>query len=124
MIYSTLHNRWLRLFVAVLGAFLGAAAVNLFIVPMNLYTGGLLGLCQVTRTLLQTHLHWSFGSYDIAGILYLILNIPILLLAYRLLGRGLVMRTLICTVAYSLAYSIIPIPAQPIIKDKIGRAHV
>ena len=84
---------------------------------MNLYTGGLLGLCQVVRTLLQTYLHLSFGSYDIAGILYLLLNIPILLFAYKTLGRGLVIRTLICTVAYSVSYSIIPIPAEPIIKD-------
>jgi len=119
MIYNTLHNRWLRMFIAIFGSFLGAAAVNLFIVPMNLYTGGLLGLCQVVRTLLQTYLHLSFGSYDIAGILYLLLNIPILLFAYKTLGRGLVIRTLICTVAYSVSYSIIPIPAEPIIKDML-----
>ena len=119
MFYNTLRNQWLRVILAVLGTLLGAAAVNLFIVPMNLYTGGLLGLCQVIRTLMQTYLHLSFGSYDIAGILYLILNVPILLFAYKTLGRGLVVRTLICTVSYSVFYSIIPIPAAPIVKDML-----
>lgn len=117
MIYNTLHNRWLRLILAVFGTFLSAAAVNLFIVPLGLYTGGLMGLCQLLRTLLQRYFALSFGTYDIAGILYFLSNIPILLFAYKSLGRGLVARTLICTVTYSLFYSLIPIPSQPIVED-------
>lgn len=117
MIYNTLHNRWLRLVAAVVGEFIAAAAVNLFIVPLNLYTGGLMGVCQLARTLMNTHLGVNFGAYDIAGILYFLLNIPILLVAYRTLGRTLVFKTLICTTSYSLFYSIIPIPSAPIVDD-------
>lgn len=117
MIYNTLHNRWLRLVAAVVGEFIAAAAVNLFIVPLNLYTGGLMGVCQLTRTLMNTHLGVNFGAYDIAGILYFLLNIPILLVAYHTLGRTLVFKTLICTTSYSLFYSIIPIPSAPIVDD-------
>ncbi len=117
MLYSTLHNRWLRLIAAVGGELIAAAALNLFIVPLGLYTGGLLGLCQLIRTLMQTYLHMNFGPYDVAGILYFLLNIPILLLAYKTLGKGLVFKTLICTVAYSLFYSLIPIPKTPIVSD-------
>ena len=51
-----LHNRWSKLATAVAGAVLMAVAINLFIVPQGLYTGGLLGLCQVIRTLLVTKL--------------------------------------------------------------------
>ena len=117
MLYNTLHNRWLRLVACVVGELISAAALNIFIVPLNLYTGGLLGFCQVVRTLMQTHLHISFGAYDVAGIFYFILNIPILLLAYKTLGRQLVLKTLVCTVSYSLFYSIIPIPSTPIVDD-------
>ena len=53
MLYTTLHNRILRLVLAVLGELIAAAALNLFIVPLSLYTGGLLGFCQLVRTLLQ-----------------------------------------------------------------------
>lgn len=117
MLYNTLHNRWLRLVAAVVGELIAAAALNLFIVPLSLYTGGLMGVCQLIRTLLNTYLGINFGAYDIAGILYFLLNVPILLVAYRTLGRGLVVKTLICTVSYSLFYSIIPIPSAPIIDD-------
>lgn len=45
MLYTTLHNHWLRLLACVVGELIAAAALNLFIVPLSLYTGGLLGLC-------------------------------------------------------------------------------
>ena len=117
MLYTTLHNRILRLVLAVLGELIAAAALNLFIVPLSLYTGGLLGFCQLVRTLLQEFLGASFGAYDIAGVLYFLLNIPLLMIGYRNLGRGLAVRTIICTVSYSVFYSIIPIPTQPIVDD-------
>ena len=117
MLYNTLHHRWLRLIAAVVGELIAAAALNLFIVPLNLYNGGLLGLCQIIRTLMQDYLHISFGAYDVAGIFYFILNIPILLFAYKTLGRSFVLKTLVCTASYSLFYSLIPIPATPIVED-------
>ena len=117
MLYNTLHNRWLRLVAAVAGEFIAAAAMNLFIVPLNLYSGGVMGVCQLIRTLLQDYAGLSFGAHDIAGILYFLVNIPILVFAYLNLGRGLVLRTIICTVSYSLFYSIIPVPAVPILED-------
>ena len=117
MLYNTLHHRWLRLIAAVVGELISAAALNLFIVPLNLYNGGLLGLCQIIRTLMQEYLHISFGAYDVAGIFYFIINIPILLFAYKTLGRSFVLKTLICTSSYSLFYSLIPIPPTPIVED-------
>ena len=117
MLYNTLHNRWMRLVAAVFGELIAAVAQKLFIVPMNMYTGGLMGMCQLARTLMQTTLGVNFGTDDIAGILYFILNIPILLLAYKTLGRSFVVKTLICTLSYSFFYSAVPIPAQPIVED-------
>lgn len=117
MLYNTFHNRWLRLIAAVAGEFIAALGINLFIVPLGLYSGGTLGVCQLIRTLMQTYLHLDFGGYDIAGILYFLSNIPILIFAYKVLGRGLAMRTIVCTVSYSVFYSLIPIPVQPIVDD-------
>ena len=117
MLYNTLHNHTLRLIAAVVGEFIAAAALNLFIVPLNLYTGGTMGVCQLIRTLLQDYGGLNFGQYDVAGILYFLANIPILLFAYRDLGKKLVFKTLVCALSYSLFYSIIPIPTRPIISD-------
>lgn len=117
MLYNSLHHRGLRLVVAVIGELIAAAALNLFIVPLDLYTGGLMGVCQLLRTLAADYLGMNFGAYDVAGILYFLLNIPILLLAYKNLGRAFVAKTLICTVAFSLFYSLIPSPSVPIVDD-------
>lgn len=114
MLYNSMHNPWLRILFAVLGELLAAAAMNLFIVPLHLYGGGLMGLCQLIRSLIQS----GMGvSYDFAGILYFACNIPILLFAYKTLGRTFVVKTIVCTSAYSLFYSIIPVPAVPIVED-------
>ena len=117
MLYNSLHHRGLRLVVAVIGELIAAAALNPFIVPLTLYTGGLLGVCPLLRTLAADYLGMNFGAYDVAGILYFLLNIPILLLAYKNLGRAFVAKTLICTVAFSLFYSLIPSPSVPIVDD-------
>lgn len=117
MLYNTLHNRWLRLVAAVAGELIAAAAMNLFIVPLNLYSGGTMGVCQLVRTLLLSRLGLNFGTTDVAGILYFLVNIPILLFAFKNLGKALVVKTVICTIAYSLFYSIIPIPSVPIVDD-------
>ena len=117
MLYNSLHNRALRLVVAVIGELIAAAALNLFIVPLHLYTGGLMGVCQLLRTLASDYLGMSFGAYDVAGILYFLLNIPIVLVAYKNLGRGFVIKTLLCTLSFSLFYSLLPSPSVPVVED-------
>ena len=114
MMYNSLHNRWLRLLAAMLGEGVVALALNLFIVPLGLYSGGLMGLCQLIRTLL----HNTLGlEADIAGVLYFISNIPILLLGWKTLGPRMTFKTIACTVSFSLFYSIIPSPSVPIVDD-------
>lgn len=117
MMYNSLHHRWLRLLAAMLGEGVVALALNLFIVPLHLYSGGLMGLCQLIRTLLQEKAGLSFGGTDIAGILYFLSNIPILLLGYKTLGRAMTFKTIACTVSFSFFYSVIPSPSAPIVED-------
>ena len=118
MFGKLLHNRWLRLCVGVLGTLLSSAAINLFIVPQNLYTGGLLGFCQLIRTVATQKLGLDMG-FDFSGILYLLLNIPLLWMAWKNLGHSFVLRTVVCTVSSSLFLTLIPVPAEPIIQDML-----
>lgn len=119
MLDKLVHNRWARVGAALFGSLLLALAINLFIVPQHLYTSGLLGLCQVIRTLLDTKLGIRFSNFDLAGTLYLLANLPLLLLAYKTMGRTFVVKLALCTVSNSLFLSIIPIPAEPIIPDML-----
>lgn len=75
------------------------------------------------RTLLVTKLGVT-ANFDIAGLIYLASNVPLLLLAYKTLGRTFVLRLTICTVVNSLSMSIIPVPAQPIIPDLLTSCMV
>ena len=98
MLDKLVHNRWPRVGAALFGSLLLALAINLFIVPQHLYTSGLLGLCQVIRTLLDTKLGIRFSNFDLAGTLYLLANLPLLLLAYKTMGRTFVVKLALCTV--------------------------
>lgn len=119
MLHKVLQNKYLRFAVAVFATLLYALGVNLFIVPMGLYNGGLLGLCQVIRTVVVQTFGWE-ASFDFSGILYLIANIPLLLLAWRSLGKGFLVRTVACVVASSLFLSVIRSPAVPILEDRLA----
>ena len=123
MLHKALQNKWVRVLIAVFATFLYALGVNLFIVPMGLYSGGVVGLSQVIRTLLMQHLDLPAGV-DIAGILYFLINIPVLYLAWRDLGRGFLLRTLICVGASSFFLSVVRSPAVPILEDPLASCLV
>lgn len=92
----------------ILGAFLYAAGVNLFMVPAGLYTGGIMGICQVVRTLMVEYLNMNFGTIDIAGIIYYLINIPIFILAYLKMGKKFFVKTLITVTMITVFFSVIP----------------
>lgn len=97
-----------RAIAATFGGLLYSLGVNLFIVPLGLYNGGLMGYCQLIRTLLANNLHLTF-SFDIAGILYFLLNIPIMILAWIKLDKKFVFRALLNIGVITLFLSIIPV---------------
>ena len=79
---------WERNAMVIVGMLLFSMGINFFIVPAQLYNGGVLGISQIIRTILTTYLSLSFGGTDIAGIINLILNIPLFVLAYCSIGRN------------------------------------
>ena len=123
MLHKAMQNEGSRVAIAVLATFLYAVGVNLFIVPVGLYSGGVVGLSQVLRTVLAQRAALPAGV-DIAGILYFLLNVPMLLLGWRELGRGFLVRTLICVGASSLFLSVIPAPASPILDERLAACVV
>ncbi len=123
MYQKLLHTRGLRLLGGLLGSLLLAAAINVFIVPQGLYGGGAYGLCQVIRTLVLRALDLEL-PFDLAGVLYFCVNIPLFMLAFRALGREFFLKAAICTAANSLFLAIIPSPAVPVIPDMLTSCMV
>lgn len=92
----------------IIGSILYAVGINLFVVPTGLYSGGIMGLCQVIRTLLTEYFHLNFGTMDIAGIIYYLINIPIFVVAYKKLGRKFFVKTVISVTVSTICISLIP----------------
>lgn len=94
--------------LSIVGAFLYAAGLNLFVVPAGLYTGGFMGIAQLIRTLLVNGLHLPLQNFDIAGIVYYLLNIPVFIIAFTKIGKRFFVKTMITVTAMTIFLSIIP----------------
>lgn len=113
------HRESVNYFWITIGSLLFCAGLNLFIVPVGLYNGGTVGISQIIRTLLQSRLALPTG-FDIAGILNLILNIPLLALAFLQFGRPLFLKTVysvLTQTAFFLAH------CDPLSAHPLGPAH-
>ena len=98
----------------VIGGFLFAVGLNLFIVPLDLYSGGVIGMAQIIRTVLAQYAHMDFGQLDIAGIINFLMNVPLFILAYRSISRKFFVKTLLCVLTQTVAFTIVMIPSTPI----------
>jgi len=114
-----MKNDWGKLGLAVLGSLIYAIGINFFVVPLNLFTGGLMGLCQLLRSLILGLLGLESLPVDLAGIIFYAFNVPVLVLAYKSMGRIFFRNTLICASTYALFTSIVPVPPAPIVGDML-----
>ncbi len=111
------HSQGKGLLLSCFGGFCFAAGVNLFILPLNLYNSGFMGIAQLIRTFIIETFHLSFGQTDITGIIFFIINLPICLLAYRKVGKNFFMGSIVVIIIQSMSQTFIPIPEAPIISD-------
>jgi len=119
MIENIKEKELSHIILAIAGVFIYCFGVNYFIIPMGLYSGGILGISQLIRTFLSSVVGIDFGSLDISGIIYYCFNIPLIYLAYRIMPKIFVIKLFIITTLTSLFFSLIPIPEIPIIEDRI-----
>ncbi len=101
-----------RLILLTAGALIGAVAVNVFYTAADIAPGGVSGIAIILNELIGTPV----------GLMILVGNIPIQLLAMRLLGGWqVVARTLYVVVVYSLAIDLTApyLPAEAITDDRL-----
>ncbi len=108
------YQRYIELFA---GVVIGVMGFQLFTVPLGFYNGGTVGASQVIRTLAVDHLGLAPGI-DLAGPLNLLFNIPLMLLAFRSIGRRFLVRTLFCMAVQTAAISFLHV-SQPLITDPL-----
>ena len=113
------QKRGMQVAWIIVGCLIYAVGLNVFIIPMNLYSGGAVGLAQ-----LLSYGAGQIGIKEIAGlnlygIIYLLLNIPILFIAWFKIGKTFFINTILGTVGISLFTSIVPTPATAVIADPV-----
>jgi uncharacterized membrane-anchored protein YitT (DUF2179 family) len=111
-----------RTLIGILGAFIYAIGVNFFVVPAMLYTGGLMGISQVIRTILIDFTPMKSPAFDIAGLIYYGFNIPIFILAVTRIGKRFFLKTLIVVTAMTAFLALLPI--TPMLSDRVASAVV
>ncbi len=102
--YLNWQSQVLRMVWLVIGALIGAISVIVFMAPFNLAPGGVTGAAIILNELFN----WPIGLMIIVG------NIPIMLLAYRMIGLWAVLSAGFVVVIYSLAIDLLTpfFPAQ------------
>lgn len=113
-----------RILAVIACSFVYAVGINFFIVPAGLYTGGIMGLCQLIRSFMTDYMGISFGSIDIAGLIYYVINLPFLFIAHKLMGKLYFFKTILAITLESLFMVIIPIPASPLVDDTLAAALI
>lgn len=105
----------------IIGSLMFCIAVNIFIVPNELYTGGLLGISQLIRSIIIDVFNLNI-TFDFSGILYYLLNIPLFFIAYKSISKTFFIRTLLVTSIQTVMLSLIPI--NPIVNDVLTNVLV
>lgn len=113
-------EKWVEMLWSTAGCFLFAFGVNVIITPLGLYNGGFMGIAQLIRTVLFQMFDFSFlRQFDIAGIVYYIINIPIFYWAFREMGKGFLVRSLVSVTIQTIFMTFITIPTEAIFSDRL-----
>jgi len=110
-LYTTPQQLALDLFLILAGSVICAAGVNGVLVPQNFATGGITGLALV--------IHKLVPALSLGGI-YLLINIPLFIMAWMTVGRRFFFYSVVGTVAFTLCLTVIHVPIR--VEDKILNA--
>lgn len=94
-----------NLSIMLIGNLLIVLAINMFITPANLYTGGLTGIAQLIIEFLSAGL----GIELSLGTLVFVFNIPILYLAWQSIGKRFAVLSMVAVVIQSVMLEMVPI---------------
>ena len=103
--FINVNKKWqltLDISMIVLGTFIMGFAFSIFLEPNNISTGGFSGLSMIINTLL----HAVGIKFLSSSIIYLILNIGLFAIAYKVLGKNFAVKALIGIISFSLAMEV------------------
>ncbi|MBT2756425.1 YitT family protein [Mesobacillus foraminis] len=98
-----LHTK--KFVVVLVGALLNGIAMNLFLIPANVYASGFTGAAQLISSILG-----EFAPFQLStGILLFILNVPVTILAWKRVGKSFTIYSFLSVLLMSFFLEVIPI---------------
>lgn len=100
-----LINEVKKIVVVIIGSLLVSLAMNIFLIPANVYSSGFTGAAQLISSLMASYtpLHLSTGVW------LFLLNIPVTLLALKKVGKSFTLYSFFSVVLMSIFMQFIPI---------------
>ncbi|MDO4556547.1 MAG: YitT family protein [Lachnospiraceae bacterium] len=106
--------KWVK---ALFGASLYALVLNLIIYPLHLYSGNLTGIAQMVSDFIgELVLH---KDVNLTGSILYVINIPLLFLAYKKLGKKFFVLTVCIVTFQSMLLQFVPVLKEPLIDDPL-----
>jgi uncharacterized membrane-anchored protein YitT (DUF2179 family) len=94
-----------KVMVVIVGAFLNAISINLFLIPANVYSSGFAGIAQLLSKVLTQYTPLTVSM----GFLLLLLNIPVAILGWKKVGKSFTLYSFISVLVTSFFLEVIPI---------------
>jgi uncharacterized membrane-anchored protein YitT (DUF2179 family) len=94
-----------KVVIVIAGAFINALAMNLFLIPANIYSSGFTGVAQLLSKVLSDYTPINVSM----GFLLLLLNIPVAVLGWKKVGKSFTVFSFFSVLLTSLFLSMIPI---------------
>ena len=94
-----------KIMIVIIGALFNAVAMNLFLIPANIYSSGFTGVAQLLSTLLATYAPFTIST----GIILFILNVPITIIAWKKVGRSFTVYSFFSVVLMTVFMEVIPV---------------
>lgn len=111
-----LENKYVKYVMCCVGALIYAIGFRTFLTPLGLYAGGALGLGQMINSLLSM----ATGlDLDLSGTIYFLINVPLFILAFKVIGHTFLLKTAINVACMSFFLSVIPASETMLVEDTI-----
>lgn len=106
--------------LALLGAALFSAALNIFIMPYGLLSANLTGVAQIlTKFIMDSGRLPIPPQFNLTGLILGLFNVPLILLSLRHMSRHFLIKTVLASSAITVFISLIPVPAAPVLDSVI-----
>jgi uncharacterized membrane-anchored protein YitT (DUF2179 family) len=112
---------WRKLMISLIYGFCLSIALNLFWVPGHISAGGVTGVAQVIAIIFRRYLNFSIGGLAVTDVmntanLIFIINVPLIWISWRDIGREFTVFTLITVVSSSVLINLTS-GLNPLVRD-------